>query len=148
MNSERPAQMAVGMKGVVFILVTMGVFGALCSITGANVLGSWNVGNVHGVVNRLVAGVTAIYCGTAAYTCIKRRLIGWWLVTVLWVIVLVSVLIGAIWTAFHIGLPPLGLVLGGLGELVKIGIGAAILWRVWLPLRKDFTSGVCEANGE
>ncbi|HNC22579.1 MAG TPA: hypothetical protein PLU52_00120 [Opitutaceae bacterium] len=127
------------MKVILFILVTLVVLSALCSATGVNVLGNWNAGNVHGVVNRLVAGVTMIYCGSTAYLCFKRKLIGWWLVTVLWVGALVGVLINAVWTAYHIGLPPLGLVLGGLGELVKIGIGAAVLWRVWLPLRKDFT---------
>jgi hypothetical protein len=82
--------------------------------------------------------VTAIYCGVSAYACLKRKGYGWWMVTVLWVLMLLGVLAGAVWNAMHIGLPLLGLLLGGIGELVKIGVGGWLLFRVWLPVRDKF----------
>lgn len=126
------------MKVVIFVLCVLAVFAALAAITGANVLSSLGPRGQSVLLNRMVSLVTAIYCGVSAYACLKRKRYGWWMVTVLWVLMLLGVLAGAIWNAMHIGLPLLGLLLGGIGELVKIGVGGWLLFRVWLPIRDAF----------
>jgi hypothetical protein len=124
------------MKVVVFLLCVLAALAALCAITGANVLSSPR--GEYALLNRAASSVTAIYCAVSAYACLKRKSYGWWMVTVLWALLLLSVLVGAVWNAMHIELPLLGLLLGGVGELVKIGIGGVLLFRVWLPMRNKF----------
>jgi len=126
------------LKVVIFVLCVLAAFATLAAITGANVLSSLGPTGQSVLLNRTASLVAAAYCGVSAYACLKRKGYGWWMVTVLWVLMLLGVLAGAIWNAMHIGLPPLGLLLGGIGELVKIGVGGWLLFRVWLPVRDKF----------
>jgi hypothetical protein len=140
MNSNHSRKLPAVMKLVLFVLITITVLSTACAITGTNIMGSWNAENSHWIINRFAAGIIAVYCSIATFTCLKSSSIGWWLVTLLWIFFLVSVFIGAVWNAYHIGLPLLGLILGGVGELVKISIGTVIFARGWLPLRKNFAA--------
>jgi hypothetical protein len=126
------------MKSVIFVLCVLAVLGALCAITGATVLGGLRPSGEYAFLNRAASSITAIYCAVSAYACSRRKSYGWWMVTVLWVLTLLSVLAGSVWSAMHVGLPMPGLLLGGVGELVKIGIGGWLLFRVWLPMRDKF----------
>ena len=82
--------------------------------------------------------VLAVLSAVAAHGCAKRRSYGWWIVALaLGGTLAISVpwLIGLV---IYADVPLLARLLGGAGELVPIALVAWILFKVWIPKKKDF----------
>ncbi|HEY3754802.1 MAG TPA: hypothetical protein VGL42_01510 [Opitutaceae bacterium] len=73
----------------------------------------------------------------------RRKLWGWHIVHVLmWVgVALFSIGLAMKIVAYSKVLPWPGLLLGAVGESVKLGIGLWVLFRYWRPKRAHFVSG-------
>jgi hypothetical protein len=121
------------MKWVILILVVAGVVGVVGTFTNLDIVAfrstAWG---------RLVGFTFSMVALVAALGCWKRKMYGWYLVEVLiWASVGFAAF-RAIYMGFTIGLPWLGLLLGSIGEGVKIGIFAWVMLPFWTKQRKNF----------
>lgn len=124
------------MKVVIGILVAVGIVGLYAAGSGdPRVL---TIVGGHALISQVIALLLASTSLVAAYGCFRRKMLGWYLVTALIVAELVWLLFRAIYLALTLDLPWLGTLLGGLGELVKIGAIAWLLSRYWLKQRGSF----------
>jgi len=92
----------------------------------------------HAYISQIIAFFLASVALVAAYGCWNRRMYGWYLVTGLIGAELVWRLFRAIYLALTLDLPWLGTLLGGIGELVKIGAVGWLLVSYWFKQRGKF----------
>jgi len=124
------------MKAVIFVLTLLGLMSVVAAVTGAT--------NFYAVVPRhelLSQCIVAVYGGialVAAFGCWKKNMLGWHFgAALIWITIAWGVF-RAICVALTIGLPWLGLILGGLGEAIKIGVFGLVVLRFWKTLRREF----------
>ena len=129
------------MKAIVAILAVCGIFGivaAAVDVQQIHIVGS--VVNVthYSLLGRVAAFAISAVLLIAAYGCNARTAFGWYLVNaMLWVSMLWAA-IRAVYLAVSLDLPFPGVVLGGLGEVVKIGVWVWIIFVFWAKRRREF----------
>jgi hypothetical protein len=134
------------MKATVVILILISVVAAFAAATGIQRVSSSNIGGTtityHDAMGRYFAAITSVTCAIAAFGCAKRRMYGWWLVAVILATVLVVSTGWAIWQAATFDLPLSAMLLGAVGELVKIALWCWLLFGFWRRRKNYFQQTV------
>ncbi len=129
------------MKAVIAILLLIAAACAIAAISGIQHIsfsGGTTVMTYHPVSSRVAAALVGVAALFAAYGCFKRKKYGWYMVAIM----LLVMFLGAIWNVIYglvtYDLPLAGLLLGSIGEGVKVGLIGWVLFGFWRKKRKEF----------
>ena len=124
------------MKAAVFILALVGAVGVLAGVTGDTRF--YAAIPKYALLSRINVVIFGLVALVAAYGCWRRKIFGWYAgAAFIWMAILWGVF-RAVYLMLTFDLDWLGLVLGALGESVKIGIFTWVALRFWRRMRTEF----------
>jgi hypothetical protein len=128
------------MKFIISFLVFLGVLGVFSGLTGIQRisytdLAGWKI-DYHYFLGRVFSLLLGFIFLITAYGCKKRKQYSWYIIAGMAILTLAFSIYRAVYLAITIDLPLAGLLLGGVGELIKIGLFVWFFWGFWIRKRK------------
>jgi hypothetical protein len=132
------------MKFVIAILAIVGAALLLSSVAGLQAVhysSTSEMSVVHQTpLTRTITGAIGLLFVATAFACHHRLMYGWYVVSALLSVVLIGAAYRAVYFAFTFPLSVPALLLGTLGELVRLAIVAWLLFRFWPRQRRWFVN--------